>query len=388
MGAVEPFSIVVGDDVLDDVRDRVARTRWAHDFANDDWRYGTNGGYLKELAKYWLDHYDWRVHERAMNAYPQFRTVIDSVPIHFLHVRGKGPSPMPLMLNHGWPWTFWDYRKLIGPLSDPVAHGGDAADAFDLIIPSLPGHGFSTPLTEPGINWEVTADLWAKLMELLGYARFATFGGDWGAFVSHQLGHKYAERLIGMHCTTMAPLDLLTGGTGGLPEDYADDEAAQMQRNQDFFPKEGGYFALQTTKPQTPAFALNDSPVGLAAWLVEKRRTWSDSRGNVERHFSKDDLLSTVMIYWVTESYGTSARYYYEAVHRPWRPAHGRMPVIEAPSALTVLPQEIVIQPRRWAERYYNLKQWRNHPEGGHFAPMEAPDAVIGDMRDFFRTLR
>ena len=252
----------------------------------------------------------------------------------------------------------------------------------------MPGYGFSTPLTIPGVNWEVTADLWVKLMEQLGYPRFATFGGDWGAFVSHQLGHKYADRLIGMHCTLMVPLDLLTGGTGATPEDFGPEGVGRMRRNELFFLQEAGYFALQTTKPQTPAFALNDSPVGLMAWLVEKRRAWSDCGGDVETRFSKDDLLNTVMIYWVTQSYGTSARYYYESVHKPWRASHTRSPVIEAPTAITALPEEIVAQPRRWGERYYNLKQWRAYPSGGHFGPMEEPEAVLRDARDFFRSLR
>lgn len=385
---IQPFFVHVADEDLLDLKERLARTRWAPDFANEQWQYGSNADYLKELAAYWLKEYDWRAQERAINAYPHFKTEIDGVPIHFIHVRGKGPNPIPLMLNHGWPWTFWDYQKMIGPLTDPAAYGGDPADAFDVIVPSLPGYGFSTPLTKPGQNYSTTADLWVQLMEQLGYPRFATFGGDWGSFVSHQLGHKYADRLIGVHVTLMAPLDLLAGGVGGAPEDYAPNEAHLMQRNQNFFLQEAGYFALQTTKPQTPAFALNDSPVGLLAWIVEKRRTWSDCGGDVETRFSKDDLLTTVMLYWVTQSYGTSARYYYEAAHRPWQPSHDRQPVVEAPTAVTALAQEVVTQPKRWAERYYNLKQWREYPKGGHFGPMEEPEIIIGDLRDFFRTLR
>ena len=384
---IEPFRIDVPEADLEDLRRRLLRTRWAEDFANDGWQYGMNGAYLRELVGYWRETYDWRVHERAINAHPQFRVVIDEVPIHFLHVRGKGPRCIPLVLNHGWPWTFWDFRKLIGPLTDPAAHGGEAADAFDIVVPSLPGYGFSAPLRRPGVTWVVTAQLWVRLMEKLGYERFASFGADWGAFVTTQLGHQFPDRLIGVHTTLMTPLDLFAGG-GGAPEDYGPEGAGRAQKNAEFFQKEAGYFALQTTKPQTPAFALNDSPAGLAAWLIEKRRTWSDCDGEVEHRFSKDDLLTTVMIYWLTQTFGTSARYYYENLQTPWTPAHPRSPVVETPTAITVLAHELIIQPKRWAERYYNLQQWREYPRGGHFGPMEEPEAIIRDLRDFFRERR
>lgn len=384
---IENFSVAIGDDVLADLKDRLNKTRWAADFANDGWQYGTNGAYLKELLDYWRNEYDWRRHERAINAWPQFKTVIDDVPIHFIHVRGKGSKTVPLILTHGWPWTFWDFQKVIGALTDPAAYGGDAADAFDVVIPSLPGYGFSTPLTKPGLNFTTTADLWVKLMERLGYPRFAAHGGDWGALIAAQLGHKYADRLIGAHFTLMMPLDSFSGGTVP-PEDYAPEDADRAKRKRNFFLNEAGYFALQCSKPQTPAFALNDSPVGLCAWIVEKRRTWSDCGGNVETRFSKDDLLTTVMIYWLTQSYGTSARYYYEAAHRPWQPSHTRMPVVEAPVGVTVFRNEVVIPPRRWAQRYYNLQRWTEFPMGGHFAAMEEPAALVGDIRVFFKTLR
>ena len=384
---IEKFSVSITDEVLTDLMDRLKKTRWAEDFANDDWRYGTNGKYLKELVDYWRDKYDWRQHERAINAWPQFKTVIDDVPIHFIHVRGKGPNPKPLILTHGWPWTFWDFHKMIGPLTDPAAHGGDAADSFDVVIPSLPGYGFSTPLRKPGQNYTTTPDLWVKLMEGLGYPRFAAHGGDWGAFITAQLGHKYAERMIGVHFTIAVPLDMFSGGVVP-PEDFSPDEAHLIQKNAEFFQHEAGYFSLQATKPQTPAFALNDSPVGLCAWILEKRRSWSDCGGDVETRFSKDDLLTTVMIYWLTQSYGTSARFYYEAGHNPWKPSHNRTPVVEAPTAITVFRGELIQQPRRWAERYYNLKRWTPFSSGGHFAAMEEPVALTGDIRAFFKTLR
>lgn len=384
---MEHFTIDVPQEALDDLRYRLEHTRWADDFANDDWRYGTEGKYLRELADYWLNGYDWRAREAAMNQFTHWRTAIDGVPVHFIREPGKGPAPMPLLLNHGWPWTFWDFRKIIGPLSDPASYGGDPADAFDVIVPSLPGYGFSTPLTTPAQNFWTTADLWAKLMTELGYARFASQGADWGAFISSQLGHKYADRLIGLHIQLLAPLDTFSGGKPSS-SDYSDEEQPWLKRNRAFAGSEMGYFELQRTKPQTIAWALEDSPVGLLAWILEKRRRWSDCGGDVERRFTKDDLLDTVMLYWITRSFGTSARYYYEAAHNPWTPAHDRSPRVEAPTAVAVFPQEVMLLPRTWAERHHNLQRWTKMPAGGHFGPMEEPEALIQDIRAFFRTLR
>jgi hypothetical protein len=218
MDDIEPFKIDIPQHQLDDLHARLKRTRWAAEFANDDWSYGANGAFLKDLVAHWRDSYDWREREREMNKLDHRKTVIDGNPIHFVHVQGRGPKPMPLMLNHGWPWTFWDFQKIIGPLSDPASYGGDPADAFELIVPSLPGYGFSTPLRKTGINFWTTADLWAALMRRLGHERFATQGADWGAFVSSQLGHAYADRLIGLHIQLLAPLDNFTGGRASLRE--------------------------------------------------------------------------------------------------------------------------------------------------------------------------
>lgn len=383
---MKPFIVDVPAEVLDDLQARLKRTRWVEDFANESWQYGTNTAFLKDLVAYWIDGYDWRAHERAINAYPQFRTEIDGMPIHFIHARGKGPRPKPLILTHGWPWTSWEYRKVIDLLSDPGAHGGDPADAFDVIVPSLPGYGFSTPLRQTGINFWRTSELWVKLMERLGHARFAAHGADWGALVTADLGHRYPDRMIGVHLAMTLPLDLFSGGLPA-PEDYDADEALQAARLRDFFATEVAYSALQCTKPQTIAAALHDSPVGLASWIVEKLRSWSDCRGDVETRFSKDDMLTTIMIYWVTQSYGTSARYYYEAAHCPWTPVHDRVPVVEAPVGVSVLPAEICSAPRRWAQRYYNLKQWREHAAGGHYGAWEEPQAIVADLRDFLRPL-
>ena len=384
----ESFTIAVPDETLSDLHERLVKTRWSEDFANDQWQYGTNGAYLKELVDYWLHQYDWRKHEQEMNSFSHYKTTIENIPIHFIHEPGRGPKPMPLILSHGWPWTFWDLCKVIRPLADPAAFGGDPNDAFDVVVPSLPGYGFSTPLTTPGMNYWRTADLWVTLMQdVLGYEKFATQGGDFGALLSAQLGHKYADRLIGLHIHLMLPLDF---HTAGLPDasQYGPDEQDWFARTQHFFAAEAGYYHLQSTKPQTLAFGLNDSPVGLAAWLVEKRRTWGDCKGNVESRFSKDDLLNTVMLYWITQSFGTSARYYYEAMHNPWRPSHSRTPVVEAPTGMAVFVNEVVLMPRKWAERYYNLKRWTVMPSGGHFGAMEEPERLVEDIRAFFRSLR
>ncbi|MGH7966473.1 MAG: alpha/beta hydrolase, partial [Candidatus Binatia bacterium] len=274
------------------------------------------------------------------------------------------------------------------PLADPAAFGGDPADAFDVIIPSLPGFGFSTPLMKPGINFWRTADLWVTLMqEVLGYKKFAAGGGDWGALVTSQLGHKYPQHLIGTYLSLAIPLDFLTNG-GVPPSEYGEEDQAALARTREVSGVIVSHVAVQTSDPQTLAYAMHDSPVGLCAWILERRRNWSDCGGEVERRFSKEDLLTTMMIYWVTDSFVTSVRYYYEAAHNPWTPVHSRIPVIESPTAIGVFPRELLIPPRKWAERYYNLKRWTPMTAGGHFAPSEEPDQLVQDIRAFYRSLR
>jgi pimeloyl-ACP methyl ester carboxylesterase len=383
----EPFRIDIPDAQLDDLRARLRQTRWAADFANDQWWYGTNGDWLHALVDHWQTSYDWRAHEAAMNSFPQFRVRLDGIPIHFVHVRGKGPAPIPLILTHGWPWTFWDYHAVIGPLSDPAAYGGDPADAFDVVVPSLPGFGFSTPLDVPGVNASRTADLWRQLMQdVLGYRRFAAQGGDWGAIVTAYLGHRYARDLIGIHLTFPA---LLGAGMRTVkPDDYAPDEAGWYDRMMERMKTAASHVSVHTNDPQTLAYALNDSPVGLAAWLLERRRNWSDSGGDPERPFTRDFLITTVMIYWLTQSIGTSMRYYIEHFTRPWKPDHDRQPAIEAPTAIAVFPQELVLLPKAVAEQHANLVRWTVMPAGGHFAAAEQPEAVVDDVRAHFRALR
>lgn len=381
----EPFVVAVPEDTLVDLRERLVRTRWPDEIGNDNWEYGTKLAYLKELVAYWRTAYDWRQHERAMNAFRHYRVTIDGQPVHFIHEPGRGPKPMPLILTHGWPWTFWDFHKVIRRLSDPAAHGGDAADAFDVIVPSLPGFGFSLPLTQTGIAVREVTDRWVTLMtEVLGYQRFGAQGGDIGALVSTDLGHVYPERLIGVHLNFAVALSRELAPAS----EYSEEEQGWFAKTQHFFAEERGYAAIQSTKPQTAAYGLTDSPAGLCAWIVEKRRTWSDCGGEVERRFSKDELLTTMTLYWVTGSIGTAFRSYYERAHHPWQPVHSRTPVVEAPTGVAVFPGEIIHMPRRWAERYYNLQRWTVMPAGGHFAPMEEPERLVEDIRAFFRPLR
>jgi pimeloyl-ACP methyl ester carboxylesterase len=388
MAEKEPFKVAIPAGVLTDLRSRLKKTRWAGDFGNEQWAYGTHFETLKELVDYWQNGFDWRRQEREINRFSHYKTTIEGIPIHFIHQPGKGPRPIPLILSHGWPWTFWDLNKVIRPLSDPASFGGSPEDAFDVVVPSLPGYGFSTPLTATGINYWRTADLWVELMRgVLGYERFAAQGGDWGAMITAQLGHKYADRMIGIHVTMVGGLSL-TGGNGPKPEDYAPEEAGWGERTANFFRAEGGYFHLQTTKPQTLAYGLNDSPAGLCSWILEKRRTWSDCDGQVERRFTRDELLTTMMICWASQSFGTSARYYYEAIHNPWRPSHEGGRLVEVPTAVAVFPREVILMPRRWVERHYNVQRWTVFPSGGHFAPMEEPERLVEDIRAFFRTLR
>jgi pimeloyl-ACP methyl ester carboxylesterase len=295
---------------------------------------------------------------------------------------------MPLVLTHGWPWTFWDYHKVIRPLSDPAAFGGDAADAFEVVVPSLPGFGFSTPLAITGVDFTRTADLWVGLMrDALGHERFGAAGGDWGALISAQLGHAHADRLTGVHLSLSLPLDLFHGPRPG-PEEYAPDEQHLLRRTRETRELRTSHSAVQGADPQTLAYALHDSPVGLCAWILERRRNWSDCGGDVERRFSKDDLITTAMLYWVTESLVTSARFYWEAAHRPWAPVHDRSPVVEAPTGVAMFPRELSLMPRSFLERYYDLRRITTMPAGGHFAPMEEPDLLVEDIRAFFRPLR
>lgn len=406
---VEEFTIRIPDADLKDMEERLAGTRYPRDLSNDEWNYGFPTDYLREVVDYWLNEYDWRETERAMNDMaPHFKTIIDGQPIHFLHKKGVGPNPMPLLLHHGWPWTFWDLRKVIGPLTDPEAYGGDPNDSFDVVLISLPGYAFSSPLSQVGWNFHTTADLENKLMkEVLGYEKYATAGGDWGSIISEQHGHKYEQDVIGVYTHLPVQLSHYLGEHPDVPpgiaynhavgiveqSEYSDEEKGWYERGQMFIGAEGGYGALQITRPQTVAHLLNDSPAGQLAWIGEKRYFWGlPTRGPgieaLEKVHTKHDLVTAAAIYYLTETGASSARYYRECVLNPWKPSHDRFPVVGAPTAVGIFLGEIFMNPRTWMEKYFNLQQYRVHDVGGHFAPVEAPEIYVDDISSFFSRFR
>jgi pimeloyl-ACP methyl ester carboxylesterase len=383
---MEQPRVSVSDAELEGLRARLAATSWPPVIGEDDWTPGVPVAWLRELVDYWRDGFDWRAQEDRINALPHFRVAIDGVPVHFIHVRGRGPRPLPLVLTHGWPWTFWDFHKVIGPLSDPEAHGGDPADAFDVVVPSLPGFGLSTPLPRP-VGVLETARLWVKLMrDALGYERFAAQGGDWGALVSAHLGHLAPEAVLGVHLS-LANLPTVNWRTLSR-EDFAADEQENWDRMRAARPHVTSHVAVHSHDPQTLAMALADSPTGLAAWLIERRRNWSDCHGDVETRFSRDELLTTVMLYWATSSIAGSVRYYQASRGDGWRVESSELPYVRAPTAIALFPADVVFIPRALAERHADLRRWTRMSAGGHFAPAEEPELLVADVREFFRTLR
>ena len=385
----KPFSVAVPDADLADLRSRLGSTRWPDDFGNADWRYGVERGWLEDMVRYWRDEFDWRAQEREINRMAQFRVTIDDVPLHFVHIRGKGSNPMPLMLIHGWPWTFMDFQRLVGPLTDPVSHGGSAANAFDLVIPSLPGHGFSMPLLKTGLDIPQHARLMAKLMsDVLGYDRFGVAGGDWGAAISNWMAHAYPDKVLGLLATIpfFPGLDL----ADLTPDAFAPDEQWMLDRRADTAGTVASHFVVQSTDPQTLAYALVDSPVGTAAWLWERRRSWSDCGGDLLSAYDKDFLCTLASIYWLTGTIGTSLRTYWEHAHSgglPMRPLHDRQPAIEVPAGYVVGPKEVMLVPRALAEQNTNLQRWSLLPRGGHFSFAEQPDLLVEELRAVFKPL-
>ncbi|MGQ0623398.1 MAG: epoxide hydrolase family protein [Sporichthyaceae bacterium] len=389
MNQVMPFEVAVPEADLDTLRSRLRDTRWAADLGNNEWRYGVQREWLEELVGYWREEYDWRAAERAINAFPAYLTQIDSQPIHFVHVRGKGPNPTPLLLCHGWPWTFWDYAAVIGPLTDPGAHGGDPAHCFDVIVPSLPGAGFSMPLKLTGLGARRIAELFHTLMtDVLGYARYGVGGGDWGSIITGEMGHAFSDSLIGVWLTLpyVPGVNLRELGPG----DFAPDERWMWERALAARPSIMSHRTVHQIDPQTLAYALVDSPVGTAAWILGRRREWSDHDEDLFAVFDRDFLCTTASIYWLNGSIGTSLRIYHEYFHTggPPPPRHDRLPAITAPTAFAVFPKELLLLPRAHAARITNLVRWSVQPRGGHFAPAEQPGLVVADLQEFFRDLR
>jgi pimeloyl-ACP methyl ester carboxylesterase len=383
---LERPQISVPEAALQGLRERLARTHWPPLIGADDWTPGVPVAWLRELLDYWREGFDWRAQERRINALPHYRTTISGVPVHFVHIRGRGPRPLPLVLTHGWPWTFWDFAKVIGPLTDPAAHGGDEDDAFDVVIPSLPGFALSAPLPRP-VGVGETAELWLTLMQdVLGYERFAAQGGDWGALVSAHLGHIAPAALIGVHLS-LANLPSVNW-RDVTQQQFAPEEQHLWEQMQRARPAITSHVAVHSHDPQTLAIALADSPAGLAAWLCERRRNWSDCDGDVERRFSRDELLTTIMLYWATDSIAGSVRFYQASRADGWRLRAEQLPFVRAPTAFAVFPRDVVFIPRRLAEQHTDLRRWTLMPTGGHFAPAEEPQLLVEDIREFFRELR
>ena len=379
---IDPFEVRVGDADLEDLRRRLESPRWPPDSPGEPWSYGTDRAYLEELIGYWRDDYDWRAHEAALNAFDHYTTTIDGQVVHFVHQRGRGPAPLALVMSHGWPGTIWEMLPSVMALSDPASHGGDAADAFDVVVPSIPGFGFSGEPAE-GTDVVRTAELWVGLMDRLGYERFGAYGSDWGAGITRVLGASYADRLVGVHTPGAPPR---------LPrEAETDEERDYLARANLWSVDETGYQRIQGTKPQTLAFGLTDSPIGLAAWITEKLRSWSDCDGDVESRFSKDQILTLVSIYWHTRTIGTSVRYYHAnglGSSRRRRGAAGPVQVPQGFAEFVGIPLR-AHPPRSFlSEPAANVTHWTVYDTGGHFPAIEEPDLLVQDLRTFFRPLR
>ena len=374
---IEVFRIDIPQADLDDLRDRLARTRWPDQLPDVGWDYGIALDDVRELAEYWRTEYDWRVHERQLNSFPQFTTEIDGQRVHFLHVRSGVPGALPLIMTHGWPGSVVEFMEIIGPLTDPGAHGGDPGDGFDLVLPSIPGFGFSGPTRDRGWNVQRIARAWDELMGRLGYERYGAQGGDWGSSISRELGVLAPERVIGVH------LNMLTPWVVDEPADLDEQDRLRIERLRVFRRTGSGYAAIQSTRPQSVGYGLVDSPAALCAWIVEKFQAWSDCDGDPGTVFSRDELLDNVMLYWLTGSGASAARLYWESYTRR---SSDPVPV---PAGVSVFPREIYRPSRRWAEPLFtDLRYWNELGRGGHFAALEQPSLFIEEVRAAFRSFR
>jgi pimeloyl-ACP methyl ester carboxylesterase len=368
---------------VEDLRNRLQRTRWPDEIPDSNWTYGFDLRFLADLCSYWAEGFDWKAQIDRISAFSHYRFQANEGKIHFMYEKGKGPAPMPLILTHGWPGSFAEMLEILPLLTDPGAHGFDPTDSFDVVVPSLPGFGFSDRPVNEGMNAFRVADIWVELMHALGYDRFAAQGGDLGAGVSTALGLRHSEHMTGIH------LNFIPGSY----RPHIANEMALTPAEQQFageatrwYDQNGAYAHLQGTRPQTPAYALNDSPAGLAAWILEKFREWSDCGGDLDHSFSRDELLTNVTLYWMTETISSSFRMYYEGRRAPLHFAEGEF--VRPPCAIARFPREIYFPPRKWVERGYNVQRWTEMPRGGHFAAAEEPELLAADIRAFFRTLR
>ena len=384
--AIIPFEIDISDAAIADLQRRLAATRMPDQIADTTWEYGTDSTYLSELIAYWQNDFDWKKQEAELNQFDQFKTEIDGLALHFIHQRSENPNAIPLMIVHGWPGSVAEFSKIIGPLTDPVAHGGDIADSYHVIAPSLPGFGFSEKPSEPGYNPEKFAHILAGLMQRLGYQQYAIAGGDWGAIINRNLANTFPERLLGLHSNMV-----LAGPPADIEQrdDVSEAEDSLRTARTAYMQNEVGYQQIQRTKPQSLGYGLNDSPAGLAAWIVEKFHGWSDmpqgADGDLDNYFTKDELLTNISIYWFTETITSSTRIYYESSETP---AIKPIEYIDVPTGVAVYPAEIYITPRSWVAAAYDLRHYSLMEEGGHFAALEQPVSYVNELNTFFRLLR
>jgi len=382
---ISPFSIQIEDEILSDLRERIRHTRWPDQAPGNAWEQGTDLGYLKQLLAYWADEFDWRAQERELNAVNQFRANLDGVHIHFVHEPARHGHGIPLILTHGWPSTFVELLPLVPLLTDPHTHGIDGP-AFNVVIPSLPGYGFSERPRQVGVNYQHVAGLWHGLMRGLGYERYGAQGGDFGAGIATFMALNNPEPMIGVHLSNLE----ITPYTGPGARPLSAAERTYLDRNEAFWQAEYGYKAIQSTKPQTLGYALNDSPAGLAAWILEKWRSWADSRGNLDECVSRDFLLTTLTLYWVTQTITSSMRDYFDNDNRRFRITLGPQEFVDVPTGIAVFANNFVDEgtpPREWAERLYNVRRWTPMPRGGHFASAEEPELLARDIAAFFAGL-
>jgi pimeloyl-ACP methyl ester carboxylesterase len=377
----QPYVINIDLSILDDLHQRLAMTRWTNDINNDKWEAGTNAAYLKELCDYWSQDFDWKKNEIFLNSFSHFKTSIDGAGIHFIHEKGKGKKSVPILLIHGYPDSFMRFLKVI-PLLTALDNDGFS---FDVIIPSIPGYGFSDIPTQPGMHSKRIASLFTKLMtDELGYSTFIVHGGDWGSVIAEQIALNNPQSLKGIHLTDIPWHHLFT-----IPPDVLrESEKKYLQAGRQWSQTEGGYAIIQSTKPQSLVYGLNDSPVGLAGWLIEKFFSWSDCKGKLENIFSQDELLTNLTIYWATKTITSAIRLYYEAaILMQQEQKSMEIKKVEVPTGVAIFPKDIVPAPREFAERLFNVQQWTEMPGGGHFTAMEQPDLFAEDIRKFTKSL-
>ncbi|MDC1311361.1 epoxide hydrolase [Burkholderiales bacterium] len=380
---VKPFTLAVPDLVLSDLKQRLKNTRWPDEIPDNNWQFGADLGYLKDLCTYWADEYDWRAHEIVINKFKQYKARVAGIDLHFIYEEGKGTNPLPLLLSHGWPGSVYEFHKIIPMLTDPEAHGGSAEDSFTVIAPSLPGYTFSYEPGQARFSLEEITDAFAELMtKVLGFDSFVAQGGDWGGFVTSRMGFAYPDLLKAIHLNFLA-----VRRDPNIVENPSAEEAVFLKQLNKFLKDETGYQWIQGTKPQTLAYGLTDSPVGLAAWLVEKFHTWTDHRGDLDGYFGRDTMLTDIMLYWITGAIGSSFWPYYARMHGPWPIPIGK--TVDVPTGYIQFPKEIISPPRSVADLFYsNIQSWTECDVGGHFAALEQPELLVKDMRQFFKGFR